>query len=123
MAKHKSIDHLCMKILADVLADFTQKGLGSDDLYEEYVGVSLIELERKFCTHGGLSGPSKVDFDLALKQLEENGLIGTGPTVAHENRPDSLVVIIGLYSKREFAYLTEEGYREAKNPLEKEPYQ
>jgi hypothetical protein len=113
MTKHRSIDDVGMKILADVFDDFTQKGLGSDELCEEYVGVSLIELEEKYCTHGG---QSKVDFDLALKQLEENGLVDTGPTVAHENQPDSSVIIIGVYSKREFVYLTEKGYRAARKP-------
>lgn len=114
MIKKGSIDDLGMKILADVIDDFTQKGLGSDYLSKEYVGVSLIELEEKYCAH---TGQSKVDFNLALKQLEENGLVNTGPTVAWENSPDASIIRIGVYSKREFVYLTEKGYRAARKPI------
>lgn len=116
MTKHKSIDDLGTHILADILDDFNQKGLGSDELCEEYVGVPLIELKKKYCTDKGYS---QVDFDLGLKQLEENELVDTGPTVAHENPPDASIVLIGFYSKREFVYLTENGYRTARKPAPK----
>ena len=116
MAKHRSIDDLGMQILADVLVDFNQKGLGSDELCEEYVGVPIIELKKRYCSD---DGHSQVDFDLALKQLEENELVDTGPTVAHENPPDSSIVVIGFYSKREYVYLTEKGYRTARKPAPK----
>lgn len=116
MTKGKTIDGLGLQILADVLNDFSQKGLGADDLCEEYVGVPIIELKEKYCKN---EGNSQVDFDLALKELEENELVDTGPTVAHENPPDSSVIVIGFYSKREFVYLTEKGYRAAKKPAPK----
>ncbi|NTU42008.1 MAG: hypothetical protein HGA78_02940 [Nitrospirales bacterium] len=114
MTKHKSIDDLGTQILTDVLDDFGQKGLGADELSEEYVGVPIIELKNKYCTDKGYS---QVDFDLALKQLEENELVATGPTVAHENPPDSSIRVFGFYSKREFVYLTEKGYRAARKPV------
>lgn len=116
MAKGIVIDDLGLQILVDVLNDFNQKGLGSDDLCEEYVGVPIVELKEKYCTN---EGHSQVDFDLALKELEENELVDTGPMVAHENPPDSSVIILGIYSKREFVYLTEKGYRAAKKPAPK----
>jgi hypothetical protein len=55
-----------------------------------------------------------VDFDLALKELEEKELIGTGPMEVIENPPDSFVNFVGLYSKREYVYLTEKGYKTAR---------
>jgi len=120
MSNHKSIDDLGTQILAEVLIDFQQKGLGSDELNKEYVGVSLSELKEKYCT---VEGYSQVDFDLALKQLEENELVDTGPTVPRENPPDSSFFALCSYSKREFVYLTEKGYKTAKKPAPKCPSQ
>jgi len=106
----KTIDDLSMQILADIVADFRQKNLDSDALNEEYVGASIVVLEEKYCTDEAYS---KIDFDLALKQLEENELVGTGPTVPYENQPDSGVFVLGFRSKREFVCLTEKGYKAA----------
>jgi len=116
MTKDKTIDDLGLQILSDVLDDFNQKGLSADYLSKEYVGVSIIELKEKYCTN---DCNSQVDFDLALKELEENELVDTGPTAVHENLPDSSLVVIGIYSKREFVYLTEKGYKAAKRPAPK----
>ena len=52
---------------------------------------------------------SLVDFDLALTDLEEEGLIDTGPMVAYDNPPNSLLFVVGIRSKNEYAYLTEKG--------------
>lgn len=118
MRNHISIDDLGTRILAEVLIDFQQKGLGSDKLNEEYAGVPISELKEKYCI---VEGYSQVDFDLAFKQLEENGLVDTGPTVPRENQPDSSVFALSSYSKREFVYLTEKGYKAAKKPAPKRP--
>lgn len=66
-------------------------------------------LEKKYCP----DGHSKVDFDLALKQLEESSFLKTGPLVPYTNPPGSSVVAIGSFSKREFIRLTEKGYKAA----------
>jgi hypothetical protein len=52
--------------------------------------------------------------------MERNRAL-TGPTVPHENPPDSSIFVIGIYSKREFVYLTEKGYKAAKKPVPKRP--
>jgi hypothetical protein len=111
-----SLDDLARHILADVLADFRARNLGSDALSEGYVGPSIAALEIKYCAEGS---HSKVDFDLAMKQLEEDKLAGTGPMVPYENTPGSQVVIVAIFSKRQFVYLTEKGYRAAQKPAAK----
>lgn len=105
-----TVDDLAKHILADVVADFRAKNLGSDALSDGYVGASIVALEMKYCTSGS---HSKVDFDLALKQLEESKFGDTGPMVPYENTPGSQVVVIAIFSKREFVYLTEKGYKAA----------
>lgn len=112
----KNIDDLAWQILADVLSDFRNKNLGSDALNEEYVGVPIVDLEKKYASAGS---HAKVDFDLALKELEENEFIDTGPTVPFENEPGSSVFALGFYSKREFVYLTEKGYKAAPKSIAK----
>lgn len=107
---NSELDHLASEILSDVLVDFRSKDLGSNALSEEYSGAPIAEIETRFCEKGG---NAKIDFDLALKELEGRKLITTGPTVAYENTPSSGVFVLGLYSKREFLCLTEKGYKAA----------
>jgi hypothetical protein len=111
-----SLDDLAKHILADVLADFRARHLGSEALSEGYVGPSMAALEMQYCTEGS---HSKVDFDLAMKQLEKDKLAETGPMVPYENTPGSQVVIVGIFNKRQFVYLTEKGYRAAQKPAAK----
>ena len=103
MRKGTTLDDLAVRILAEVGADFEIKGLGSRALYTEYAGIPMVELEARY------AADAKVDFDLALVQLEKNRLIGTGPWDSYHN-PHCLVPV--LYSKREYVFLTESGYRE-----------
>src|SRR6266576_1681954 len=105
-----TVDELSKQILADVVADFRAKDLETSALNNEYVGPSIAALEMKFCADGP---HSKVDFDLALKQLEESKFVNTGPMVPHDNPPGSSLVFMGGRSKRKFVYLTEKGYRAA----------
>ncbi len=102
-----TVDDLSKQILADLVQDFRAKNLGSEALSNGYDGASIVALETKYC-----AGPySKVDFDLALKQLEESKLVDTGPRVPVQNPPGSQVVFVGLHhNKRQFVYLTEKGY-------------
>lgn len=111
-----TVDDLAKQILADVVADFRAKNLGSQALNDGYVGVSMVALEMKYCADGG---QSKVDFDLAMKQLEESKFVDTGPMVPYENTPGSQVVVIAIFSKREFVYLTEKGYKAAQKSTAK----
>jgi hypothetical protein len=111
-----TLDELAKEILADAVADFRLKNLESASLSADYEGPSIGDLKAKFCLRGGYS---QVDFDLALKELEDNKLLKTGPMVAHQNTPNSGVFIMGLYSKREYVYLTEKGYKEAQKPASK----
>lgn len=111
-----TVDDLAKQILADVVADFRAKNLGSQALNDGYVGASIVALEMKYCADGGLS---KVDFDLAMKQLEESKFVDTGPMEPYENPPGSQVVVIAIFSKREFVYLTEKGYKAAQKSTAK----
>jgi len=113
---NSTVDDLAKEILTSVVADFRAKNLGATNLSSEYVGVPLLSLESALCAGGS---HSKVDFDLALKQLEEGELVKTGPMVPYENEPGSLVFIFTTFSKREFAYLTEKGYKAAQKLFRK----
>ena len=99
-------------ILGCLLQDFRKRGLGADALEGEYVGISMEELRKR--SLGADNTTTAVDFDLALKELEEKELVGTGPTELIDNPPGSTVIFVGFYSKREFVYLTEKGYRAAR---------
>jgi pyrimidine deaminase RibD-like protein len=111
-----TVDDLSKQILADLVDDFRAKNLGSDALSNGYEGASIVALEMKCC-----AGPySKVDFDLALKQLEESKFVDTGPRVPVQNPPGSPLVFVGLHhNKRQFVYLTEKGYKAAQKSTPK----
>ena len=99
-------------ILGCLLQDFRTRGLGADALESGYVGMAMGELRKR--SLGADPTTTAVDFDLALKELEEKELIGTGPMEAIDNPPGALLVFVGLYSKREYVYLTERGYKTAR---------
>ena len=101
---------MAKRILQYMKADFVAKGLDARVLTDHYVGVAFSELEREYCRS---DGATKVDFDLAAKELEDGQLIRTGPWVPYPNKPGSGVVILSLFSKREYMCLTEAGYRAA----------
>jgi len=111
-----TVDDLSKQMLADVVTDFRARNLETSALNKEYVGPSIGELEMKYCTEGPYS---KVDFDLALKQLEESKSVKTGPMEVYDNPPDLHVRIIGIFSKRKFVYLTEKGYRASQKLVSK----
>lgn len=100
-----SIESIKARILAMLLEDFRAKDRDSASLKKGYEGISIRVIEE-MC-----ADCSKVDLELAFKELEKARLVGTGPVVPYENRPGSNVFIAGLYSKRIYAHLKEDGYK------------
>lgn len=80
----------------------------SADLDEGYTGSSRAALEEELCKTGILPAWA---FRTAFEELENNGLIGTGPQEAIENEPCSVLFIIGLRSSYEYSHLTTAGYK------------
>jgi hypothetical protein len=122
--KYRELSGVAKHILQDVRTDFTAKGLSANALAGQYAGVSIISLQQKYC---GGAETTQVDFDLALKELEDALLISTGPMVPFDNRPGSGVFVMGLFSKREHVCITEAGYRAAaqmdsQNPRRSPPH-
>lgn len=104
------LNDLALEILAFLKADFTQNNRTTKDLLDGYVGMKMADLQSRFLDNGATS---RVDYDLALKALEDRKLVGTGPMEMYDNKPGSSVVIMAFFSKREFIYLKEEGYKMA----------
>jgi uncharacterized protein (TIGR02391 family) len=94
-------------VLLALLAHFRDQKLTAKDLKQGYVGPLFKELREN------LAEASEVDFDLAVQDLEARKLVATGPLVPHENDPNSGIFILGMWSKREYVYLAEGGYRAA----------
>jgi len=101
------IESISDVILRELAADFGSRQLAASDLRTGYEGVPIPTL-RDRC-----SGGSAVDFDLALEALEKRKLVKSGPMAAYDNEPGSGWVMIGVYSKREWASLTVSGYTKA----------
>jgi hypothetical protein len=106
------VEDVSKQILHCLVQDFQTRKLGADSLEQEYEGVQINDLKQKCFRNDNPS--TDVDFDLALKGLEDEELVGTGPMDVYDNPPGSTVVFIGLYSKREYVYLTARGYRAAR---------
>ncbi len=96
-------------ILQQLLSEFRERQLTTSDLHRSYEGLSPNELKNRSLAAGII----EVDFDLAMSELDNHGLVKTGPMAVYDNPPGSFVTVIGLYSKREYSYLTENGYKEA----------
>jgi hypothetical protein len=63
---------------------------------------------------GADTATTAVDFDLALKELEDEELVKTGPIDVRVSEPGSALVFALPYSKRNYAYLTTKGYKAAR---------
>lgn len=113
----ENVDELSSEIMQYLLADFLGRSLTSDHLSDGYEGPRISAMKEHFSAKGA----GAVDFDLAMKDLENSGLIDTGPMVPFDNPPHSRVLVLGLWTKREYVYLTEKGYKAAKKrrPREK----
>jgi hypothetical protein len=106
------VDDVSKHILKYLLDDFQTRRLGADVLHTAYEGVKITDVKQK-CLEGDKAA-NDVDFELSLKDLEDQGLVRTGPVVPFENKPGSGVFAIGTYSKREHVGLTDKGYRAAR---------
>ncbi|RTE88235.1 MULTISPECIES: hypothetical protein [Bradyrhizobium] len=94
---------------ADEIATYLYgEGQDSSALIDGYVGVPFSQLTDHI---PGVTGASQVDFDLSMKFLDDAELVKIGPMEMYDNPPGSRVIVLGFYSKREYAYLTETGYR------------
>lgn len=107
------LDEAEKQILGALLIDFTERKLNANDLSNGYEGPLVSDLTAAICVGSEIT---TVDFDIAFSDLEKKKMISTGPYAVFENDPNSSVLFIGGYSKREYAGLTELGYKAAKLP-------
>lgn len=105
------LDEAAKQILGTLLADFMDRGLTAKDLKSGYEGPKLEALATAVCN---VADFTTVDFEVAFSDLEKSKLIKTGPRVMYENDNNSHVILLGTYSKREYVYLTETGYKESR---------
>jgi hypothetical protein len=105
------LDIAAKQILGTLLADFTDRNLTATDLKSGYEGPKLESLATAVCN---IEDITTVDFEVAFSDLETAKMINTGPMAMYDNDHHSTVIIIASYSKREFVYLTEKGYKEAR---------
>ena len=106
------VEELKTAILKHLVTDFASRQLTLSDLSDGYVGVNVVELTQRCCDT--VVGASSVDFDVALKDLEDGHLVNTGPMDVSR-----VPGIIAVFSTREYAFLTEKGYKAAKNTMSK----
>lgn len=106
------LDDAAKQILGTLLADFSDRGLTAQDLKKGYEGPNIEALATAVCS---VADFTSVDFEVAFGDLEKAKMIKTGPMAMYDNdRRNSAVFIMGSYSKREFVYLTEAGYKESR---------
>jgi uncharacterized protein (TIGR02391 family) len=101
-----NLDEIKDDVLRELISDFRSRKLSFENLESGYEGIPLSALKSAH-------EESSVNFELALKELEDAELVDTGPMLAHENDRDSPIVLIGVYSAREYTFLTERGYKAA----------
>jgi len=102
--KSLTLDGPSKKILSVLLTEFRERHFGTEQLRNTYQGLSPAEL-KSACKL------ADVDFDLAMSDLDESDLVKTGPMEMYDNPPGSSVTILAFYSKNQYSYLTEEGYK------------
>ncbi|AGP47375.1 hypothetical protein SOD10_23610 [Serratia plymuthica] len=105
------LDEAAKQILGTLLADFSDRGLTAKDLKSGYEGPKPETLATAVCSVADIT---TVDFEVAFSDLEKGKLIKTGPMAMYDNDRNSSVIIIASYSKREYVYLTEAGYKESR---------
>lgn len=105
------LDEAEKQILGALLVDFSSRGLNSEKLSDGYEGPQVTALAAAICAGDEIT---QVDFDIAFADLEKKKLINTGPYALIDNPPGSGIIFIGGYSKREYAGLTELGYKTAR---------
>lgn len=112
------LDSASLAVLKFLLDDFEERKLERKDLQEHYEGPKLPQMQEAITQAGDVS---TVDFDLAIDELEAAKLINTGPYQAFDNDPSSSVIIIASYSLREYACLSESGYKTARQAFKNQP--
>lgn len=97
-------------ITGELLSDFKRRKLAASDLESGYEGPKIEAMKLK----AGDAGIDGVDFDVALKELEKSEHIKTGPWDITEPIVSQYSIVMPFpYSKCEYAYLTQSGYKEA----------
>jgi hypothetical protein len=104
------LSDLASEILALLKREFIDSGRSTDDLRNGYIGPNMAQLQSHILDAKTVS---RVDYDLALKELEERKFVGTGPMEMYDNPPNSGVFVLAMFSKRDYIYLKEDGYRMA----------
>ena len=104
------LNDLSLEVLALLKAEFIQNNRSTEDLLRGYVGMSMTALQGRFLDDGSVS---RVDYDLAIKALEDQKLVETGPMELYNNPPNSSITIFAMFSKREYIFLKEAGYKMA----------
>lgn len=105
------LDEAEKQILGALLADFSERQLDAKQLKKAYEGPQTSDLISAICSGNDIT---RVDFDIAFDDLAKKKLIKTGPWRPHENKPDSGLIFLGGYSLKEYACLTELGYKTAR---------
>jgi len=106
------LDDAAKQILGTLLEDFNDRGLTVADLNSGYEGPKIESLATAVCN---VEDITTVDFEVAFSDLEKAKLIKTGPLyVPDANAFGDNIVFVGILSKREYVYLTEKGYKEAR---------
>lgn len=104
------LDEAAKQILATLLGDFNERGLGFKELENGYEGPTLVALATAVCASDDIN---QVDFEVAFSDLEKAKLVDIGPYEDQSSVTGSLV-FIGGFKKREYAHLTQEGYKESR---------
>ncbi|RAY28979.1 hypothetical protein DP183_12250 [Enterobacter kobei] len=107
------LDEAAKQILGTLLVDFTERGLTARDLDKGYEGPLIVALATAVCN---IDDINQVDFDVAFSDLEKKNFISTGPMEQLKSEPGTLFFVCMAVSKREYAYLTELGYKAARQP-------
>jgi hypothetical protein len=103
-------DEATKRILSALLNEFNQRQLTTADLHKTYEGLSPAQLKTHCCVDGNVT---EVDFDLAMQDLSQDDLVKTGPLEPYPNDPGSNILVLMFFSKNEYSYLTEDGYKAA----------
>ena len=107
------LDEAEKQILGALLVDFSERQLEAQQLKKIYEGPKVSDLISAICSGDDIT---KVDFDIALDDLAKKKFIKTGPWRAYENKPGAGLIFVGGQSLKEYACLTELGYKAARQP-------
>jgi hypothetical protein len=107
MSNPSELSQLAQNILQYIGDDFVERKLLRHDLELGYAGLVMDVIERMFCDRARVS---HLDVDFAIKELEEAKYVWTGPHEPYVGVHGAILISTDI-NKREFACLTERGYR------------